>query len=43
MILAGIAALRCAASPELVRLAELAGIPVVVSPMAKGTFPEDHP
>ena len=43
VILAGIAALRCAASPELVRLAELAGIPVVVSPMAKGTFPEDHP
>ena len=43
VILAGIAALRCAASLELVRLAELAGIPVVVSPMAKGTFPEDHP
>ena len=43
VILAGIAALRCAAGPELVRLAELAGIPVVVSPMAKGTFPEDHP
>ena len=43
VILAGIAALRCAAGPELVRLAELAGIPVVVSPMAKGIFPEDHP
>ena len=43
VLLAGIAALRCAAGPELVRLAELAGIPVVVSPMAKGTFPEDHP
>jgi len=43
VILAGIAALRCAAGAELVRLAELAGIPVVVSPMAKGTFPEDHP
>ena len=43
VILAGIAALRCAASLELVRLAELAGIPVVLSPMAKGTFPEDHP
>ncbi|MBV9207374.1 MAG: thiamine pyrophosphate-binding protein [Actinobacteria bacterium] len=42
VILAGIAALRCAAGAELVRLAELAGIPVVVSPMAKGTFPEDH-
>jgi acetolactate synthase-1/2/3 large subunit len=43
VILAGIAALRCAAGPELVALAERAGIPVVVSPMAKGTFPEDHP
>jgi acetolactate synthase I/II/III large subunit len=43
VILAGIAAMRCAAGPELVRLAELAGLPVVVAPMAKGTFPEDHP
>ena len=43
VILTGIAALRCAAGAELVRLAELAGIPVVVSPMAKGIFPEDHP
>ncbi len=43
VILAGIAALRCAAGPDLLRLAELAGVPVVVSPMAKGTFPEDHP
>ncbi len=43
VILAGIAALRCAAGPELVSLAEQAGLPVVVSPMAKGTFPEDHP
>ena len=43
VILAGIAALRCAAGPELVSLAERAGVPVVVSPMAKGTFPEDHP
>ena len=42
VILAGPAALRCAAGPDLVRLAELAGIPVVVSPMAKGVFPEDH-
>jgi acetolactate synthase-1/2/3 large subunit len=42
-ILAGIAALRCAAGPALLRLAELAGIPVVVSAMAKGVFPEDHP
>jgi acetolactate synthase I/II/III large subunit len=43
VILAGIASVRCAAGPELVRLAELAGMPVVVSPMAKGVFPEDHP
>jgi acetolactate synthase-1/2/3 large subunit len=43
VILAGIAALRCAAGPDLVRLAEQAGLPVVVSPMAKGVFPEDHP
>jgi acetolactate synthase I/II/III large subunit len=43
VILAGIAALRCGAGPELAGLAELAGLPVVVSPMAKGTFPEDHP
>ncbi|HXZ70807.1 MAG TPA: thiamine pyrophosphate-binding protein, partial [Streptosporangiaceae bacterium] len=43
VILAGIAAVRCAAGPELTRLAERAGIPVVVSPMAKGVLPEDHP
>jgi acetolactate synthase I/II/III large subunit len=43
VILAGAAAVRCAAGPELVRLAERAGIPVVVSPMAKGVFAEDHP
>ncbi len=43
VLLAGPAALRCAAGPDLVRLAELAGLPVVVSPMAKGIFPEDHP
>ncbi len=43
VILAGIAALRCAAGEDLVRLAELAGLPVVISPMAKGVFPEDHP
>ncbi len=42
VLLAGIGALRCAAGPALVRLAELAGIPVVTSPMAKGTFPEYH-
>ena len=43
VLLAGIAAVRCAAGPDLVRLAERAGMPVVVSPMAKGVFPEDHP
>jgi acetolactate synthase-1/2/3 large subunit len=43
VILAGIAALRCGAGPELAALAERAGLPVVVSPMAKGTLPEDHP
>jgi acetolactate synthase I/II/III large subunit len=42
VLLAGTAALRCAAGPALVRLAEQAGIPVITSPMAKGTFPEDH-
>ena len=43
VLLAGIAALRGAAGQDLVRLAERAGMPVVVSPMAKGVFPEDHP
>lgn len=43
VLLVGTAAVRCDAGPELVDLAELAGIPVVVSPMAKGVFPEDHP
>jgi acetolactate synthase I/II/III large subunit len=43
VLLAGTAAVRCGAGPELVALAELAGIPVVVSPMAKGVVPEDHP
>jgi acetolactate synthase-1/2/3 large subunit len=42
VLLAGIGALRCAAGPALVSLAERAGLPVVISPMAKGTFPEDH-
>ena len=43
VILTGTAAMRCAAGPELARLAELAGLPVVVAPMAKGTISEDHP
>ncbi len=42
VILAGTGALRCDAGPALIRLADLAGIPVVTSPMAKGTFPEYH-
>jgi acetolactate synthase-1/2/3 large subunit len=43
VILAGIGALRCAAGPALARLAEQHGIPVVMSPMAKGLLPEYHP
>jgi acetolactate synthase-1/2/3 large subunit len=43
VILAGIGATRCGASAALVRMAETAGVPVVVSPMSKGVFPEDHP
>ncbi|MGD0069495.1 MAG: thiamine pyrophosphate-binding protein [Streptosporangiaceae bacterium] len=43
VILAGLAALRCGAGPELAALAERAGLPVVVSPMAKGVLPEVHP
>ncbi len=43
VLLAGPAAVRCGATDELIGLAELAGLPVVVSPMAKGVFPEDHP
>ncbi len=43
VIVAGIGALRARATAPLVRLAEAAGVPVVVSPMAKGLMPEDHP
>ena len=43
VIVAGIAAVRGNAGPALVRIAELAGCPVVVAPMAKGIIPEDHP
>jgi len=43
VVLAGIAAVRCGASSALARLAETVGAPVVVAPMAKGVFPEDHP
>jgi len=43
VLLAGIGAVRAAATPALVRLAETVSAPVVVAPMAKGVFPEDHP
>ncbi|MBI4540867.1 MAG: thiamine pyrophosphate-binding protein [Gemmatimonadetes bacterium] len=41
--LVGMSALRGRAGAALVCLAERAGCPVVVAPMAKGVFPEDHP
>lgn len=43
VILAGIGAVRGAAGDALAALAEKAGCPVVVAPMAKGVLPEDHP
>jgi acetolactate synthase-1/2/3 large subunit len=43
VIVTGISAVRGEATEALVRLAETAGMPVVVGPMAKGVFPEDHP
>ena len=43
VILAGIGATRAGASGALQRLAQTAGLPVVVAPMAKGVFPEDSP
>ncbi|HEU4645743.1 MAG TPA: thiamine pyrophosphate-binding protein, partial [Burkholderiales bacterium] len=43
VILAGIAAQRANAHQAIARLAESAGIPVVVAPMAKGVLAEDHP
>ncbi|MEU6352984.1 thiamine pyrophosphate-binding protein [Streptomyces sp. NPDC047072] len=43
VVLAGAGAVRCEASGALARLAEAVGAPVVVSPMAKGVIPEDHP
>jgi acetolactate synthase-1/2/3 large subunit len=43
VILAGIAALRARAGQSVARLAEAMSVPVVVSPMAKGVLPEDHP
>jgi acetolactate synthase-1/2/3 large subunit len=43
VIVAGIAAVRAGATAALVALAEKAGLPVVVAPMAKGVMPETHP
>ena len=42
VILAGIAAQRAGAHHALARLAETAGLPVVVAPMSKGVLAEDH-
>ena len=42
IVLAGIGATRAGARESLVRFAETTSTPVVVSPMAKGVFPEDH-
>ncbi|MBI3709634.1 MAG: thiamine pyrophosphate-binding protein [Proteobacteria bacterium] len=42
VIVAGISAQRAEASAALKRLAETAGLPVVIAPMAKGLLPEDH-
>ncbi|MFI6348631.1 thiamine pyrophosphate-binding protein [Streptomyces sp. NPDC050560] len=43
VVLAGIGAVRAGATAALVRFAETTSTPVVVSPMAKGVVPEDHP
>ncbi|MPZ61704.1 MAG: hypothetical protein GEU93_10490 [Propionibacteriales bacterium] len=43
VVLAGIGAVRAGATEALVRFAEAASVPVVVSPMSKGVLPEDHP
>jgi acetolactate synthase-1/2/3 large subunit len=43
VILAGMSAVRANCGPALRALAEQLGCPVVVSPKAKGVFPEDHP
>lgn len=42
VVLAGIGAMRAGATQALIRFAETTSTPVVVSPMAKGVFPEDH-
>jgi len=43
VILAGVSAVWSAAGDALVSLAQTLGCPVVVTPMAKGVMPEDHP
>jgi acetolactate synthase-1/2/3 large subunit len=43
IIFAGGGVIIANASPELLRLAETLGSPVVTSLMGKGAFPEDHP
>lgn len=43
ILLVGMAAVRARCGPALLALAENLGIPVVVSPKAKGIFPEDNP
>jgi acetolactate synthase I/II/III large subunit len=43
ILLVGMAAVRARCAPALLALAENLGIPVVVSPKAKGIFPEDNP
>lgn len=43
VLLTGISAQRSGATEALVAFAEKVGCAVVVSPMSKGVFPEDHP
>ncbi|OIQ91400.1 acetolactate synthase [mine drainage metagenome] len=43
IVLAGVSALWSDAGDSLARLAGNLGLPVVVTPMAKGVIPEDHP
>lgn len=43
VVLCGMSAMRSGAGASLTAFAERLGCPVVTSPKAKGTFPEDHP
>lgn len=43
LIAAGLTAVRCDAGKALLRFLERASIPVVLTPMAKGLIPSDHP